>query len=88
LGLAALNLLQDVGPSAPGGPDLQDFCPPLFSRLFCLQGAELGRMELYGVVYASPLVLEILDLSFEVGDAVWVYGSYVDFLIFLAIYGT
>ena len=33
-----------------------------------VQGMEFGRMQLYSVVYASPLLLEGLDPSFEVVD--------------------
>ena len=45
-------------------------------------------MQLNGVVYASPLVSEVLDLSFEVVDPARVHISYVYFLVFLVIYGT
>jgi hypothetical protein len=36
-------------------------------------------MQLYGVVYASPLVSEVLDPSFEVVDPACVHMSYVYF---------
>jgi hypothetical protein len=39
-------------------------------------------MQLYGVVYASPLVSEVLDLSFEVVDPACVHISYTYFLAF------
>jgi len=86
--LSALYLLQDVGTSSPGGPDLQDLHSLLFSYLFGLQGVEFGHVRLYGVVYAIPLVSEVLDPSFEVLDPACVHASYVYFLVFLVSYGT
>jgi hypothetical protein len=85
--LSALHLLQDVRTPSPGRPDLQDLCSPLFSLPPGLQGVELGHMQLYGVVYASPLLPEVLDPFFEVVDPARVHISYAYFL-FLGIYGT